>query len=76
MKKEKKLYLFDYAGIDSPAAKFENNDNQRRSLAVVAAVTKFVSLGSNLRLTFKDVAFNTLELCISFFFKFFFLPLT
>jgi hypothetical protein len=22
--KEKKLYLFDYAGIDSPAAKFEN----------------------------------------------------
>jgi uncharacterized protein DUF4143 len=39
--KEKKLYLFDYAGVDSPAAKFENNDNQRRSLAVVAAVTKF-----------------------------------
>ncbi len=40
--KQKKLYLFDYAGIDSPAAKFENNDNQRSSLAVIAAVTEFL----------------------------------
>jgi predicted AAA+ superfamily ATPase len=40
--KEKKLYLFNYAGIDSPAAKFENNDNQRRLLAVIAAVAEFL----------------------------------
>jgi len=39
--KEKKLYLFDYAGIDSPAAKFEN----MVALELLRAVSNWNDLG-------------------------------